>query len=134
MALMPVRRDAATAFFFDGTARGEFLLIRDTLTGELLDPRTDTAFDRARFATVAASGTATVVSWSVPHTRLPDGSTTRSVVGIVELEEGPWWWTEIRGFTPDESLEGAHVVVRFERSGDGEGDEAIPYFTKSDSA
>ena len=131
MAIMPVRRDAATATFFDGTARGEFLLIRDTLTGELLDPRTDTAFDRDRFEHVAASGNGTVASWSVPHTRLPDGTTQQSVVGIVQLVEGPWWWTEIRGFTADESLDGAPVVARFERSGDGEHDEVIPYFVKS---
>lgn len=134
MALMPVRRDAASAFFFDGTARGEFLLVRDTHTGNLLDPRADTAFDRDRFEYVAASGRGTVVSWSVPHTRRADGTTAQSIVGIVELDEGPWWWTELRGFTPDESLEAARVVVRFERSGDGEGDEAIPFFTKSDSA
>lgn len=132
MAIMPVRRDAATATFFDGTARDEFLLVRDTLTGELLDPRTDTAFDRDRFEHVPASGNGTVVSWSIPHTRIPDGTTQQSVVGIVQLDEGPWWWTEIRGFAPEEPLDGAAVVVGFERSGDGEHDEVIPYFTKSD--
>ncbi|GHF36928.1 putative OB-fold protein [Amycolatopsis bartoniae] len=130
MALFPVRRDAATAEFFDGTARGEFLLLRDTTTGEILDPRTDTAFDRARFEHVPASGEGTVVTWSVPHTRTPDGGTRRSVVGIVELAEGPWWWTELRGFDPDEDLAGARVRVRFEKSGDGEHDETVPYFAK----
>ena len=132
MAIMPVRRDAATTTFFDGTARGELLLLRDEQTGELLDPRTDTSFDRDRFVPVAASGRGTVVSWSVPHTRLPDGSATQSIVGIVQLDEGPWWWAEIRGFTADESLDGASVVVGFERSGDGEDDEVIPFFVKSD--
>jgi uncharacterized OB-fold protein len=130
MALFAVRRDAATAGFFDGTARGEFRLVRDTATGEILDPRTDTAFDRARFEYVPASGDGTVVTWSVPHTRTPDGGTRRSVVGIVELAEGPWWWTELRGFDPDEDLAGARVRVRFEKSGDGEHDETVPYFTK----
>jgi len=127
MALFPVRRDAETSAFFDGTARGEFLLVRDTVTGELLDPRTDTSFDRDRFEHVPASGEATVVTWSVPHTRLPGGGTQRSVVGIVELAEGPWWWTELRGFDPDDDLTGARVEVRFDDSGDG---EAVPYFTK----
>ncbi len=134
MAFMPLRRDAATAAFLDGTARGEFLLLRDTLTGELLDPRADTAFERERFEHVPASGRGTVVSWSVPHTRLPDGSTVQTVVGIVELEEGPWWWTEIRGFSPHESLERAAVVVRFEPSGTGENDEVVPYFISAASA
>ncbi|QNA91848.1 MULTISPECIES: Zn-ribbon domain-containing OB-fold protein [unclassified Microbacterium] len=131
MALMPLRRDEATAFFLDGTARGEFLLIEDLQTGELLDPRTDTAHDRARFGTVAASGGARVVSWSVPHTRRPDGSVHRSVVGIVELDEGPWWWTELRGFDPDDDLEGARVRVGFEPSGSGPDDEVLPFFEKN---
>ncbi|MEU5266174.1 hypothetical protein [Amycolatopsis sp. NPDC021455] len=91
MALFPVRRDAETPAFFDGTARGEFLLVRDTVTGELLNPRTDTSFDRARFEHAPASGEGTVVTWSVPHTRLPD-----------------------------DDLTAACVKVRFESSGDGE--------------
>jgi uncharacterized protein len=129
MSIMPVRRDAATAAFFDGTARGELLLIRDTVTGELLDPHADTAYDRDRFELVPSSGRATVVSWSVPHTRLPDGTDLRSVVGIVQLEEGPWWWTEIRGVDPDADLLGLDVVVGFEPSGATEDAEAIPFFT-----
>lgn len=126
MAIMPVHRDGATEAFFDGSARGEFLLVRDKETGELLDPRTDTSFDRGRFDHVPASGRGTVVSWAVPHTRTPDGETT-TVVGIVQLEEGPWWWAEIRGFAPDEDLENAAVKVAFENAGE----ERIPYFTRA---
>jgi uncharacterized OB-fold protein len=128
MALMPVRRDLQTAFFFDGAARGEFILLRDVVTGDLLDPRTDTSWDRERFEPVPASGRATVVSWAVPHIRMPSGD-VRTVVGIVELDEGPWWWTEIRGADPDTDLLGARVVVGFEKSGPSESDETIPYFT-----
>ncbi|MGF6832478.1 putative OB-fold protein [Paenarthrobacter sp. TE4293] len=130
MAIMPVRRDNETAAFFDGTSRGQFLLIRDLTTGELLDPRHDTSSDRSRYEHVPASGRATVVSWSVPHSRTPDGETLRTVVGIVQLHEGPWWWTEIRGFDPDEDLAGATVRLAFERSGPGPGDESIPVFIK----
>ena len=128
MALMPVRRDQLTAFFFDGTVRGEFLLLRDVVTGDLLDPRTDTSWARDRFEPVSASGRATVVSWAVPHVRVPGGDDLRTVVGIVELEEGPWWWTELRGADPEADLLGARVVVEFERSGPGDSDETIPYF------
>jgi len=71
------------------------------------------------------------VSWSVPHTRLPSGETLRTIVGIVQLDEGPWWWTELRGFHPDDDLSGARVQVDFERSGEGESDEVIPLFVKS---
>ena len=130
MATMPVRRDPETAAFFDGTARGQFLLLRDTQTGEILDPRTDTSSDRDRYEHVPASGKATVVSWSVPHTRLPDGGTLRTLVGIVQLEEGPWWWTELRGYDPDDDLAGAPAHLAFEPSGPAPEDETIPYFTK----
>lgn len=126
MAFMPVRRDSATEAFSDGTARDEFLLVRDTQTGEVLDPRTDTSFDRPRFDHVPASGRGSVVSWSVPHARTPEGEAT-TVVGIVQLEEGPWWWAEIRGFAPDEDLENAAVTVAFENAGE----ERIPYFTRA---
>ena len=36
MPRFAVRRDDATAGFFDGAARGEFLLVKDTQTGEVL--------------------------------------------------------------------------------------------------
>jgi uncharacterized OB-fold protein len=131
MASMPVRRYPETAAFFDGTARGQFVLLRDTHTGEILDPQTDTSSDRSRYQHVPSSGKATVVSWSVPHIRLPDGATLRTVVGIVQLEEGPWWWTELRGYDPDENLIGAPAQLAFEPSGPAPEDETIPYFTKS---
>ena len=38
MAATAVRRDAATAEFFDGTARGQFLLRHCTDCGELAEP------------------------------------------------------------------------------------------------
>ncbi|RKS93497.1 hypothetical protein DEU37_0911 [Microbacterium sp. AG790] len=130
MAMIPVRRDAATAAFFDGTARGQFLLLRDTTTGELCDPHTEIAFDRERFVPEPASGRGHVVSWAAPHNRLPDGSTMRTIVGIVELEEGPWWWTELRGFGADDNPLGEAVVVAFEKSGEGDSDEVVPFFVK----
>ncbi len=54
------------------------------------------------------------------------GSAGRRPVGIVELDEGPWWWTSITGASPDEDLFGRRVQVAFEKVGDG---ETIPYFT-----
>lgn len=49
-----------------------------------------------------------------------------NTVGIVELDEGPWWWTSITGADPDEDLFGRRVQAGFEMVGDG---ETIPYFT-----
>jgi uncharacterized OB-fold protein len=121
----PVQRDEATAEFFDGTVRGEFLLVRDTRTGALLAPQFDRSVDPRRYELVPAAGTGTVVSWAVVHRRGADGATSRVPVGIVELDEGPWWWTSIEGVDPDDNLLGRHVVVAFEKVGD----EAVPYFT-----
>jgi len=127
MPLFPVRRDAETAAFFDGTRRGEFLLVYDGETNSYLDPKTDVALDPDRLRYAPAAGTATVVSWSVVHGKGSDGP-TRSVVGIVQFDEGPWWWTEIHGVDPDADLLGAPVRVEFVPSGHGETDEVIPVF------
>jgi uncharacterized OB-fold protein len=126
MPSFAVQRDQATAEFFDGTARGEFLLVKDTSTGEVLAPQFDTTVDPARYVRVPAAGTGTVVSWAVVHERAADGSASRRPVGIVELDEGPWWWTSITGADPDEDLFGRRVRVAFEKVDDG---ETVPYFT-----
>jgi uncharacterized OB-fold protein len=125
MATIPVRRDAATADFFDGTTRGEFLLVRDTRTGEVFEPQFDTSADPERYERVPAAGTGTVVSWAVVHQRESDGSTSRRPVGVVELDEGPWWWTSIEGVDPDDDLMGHRVEVAFRLAGE----ETVPYFT-----
>jgi uncharacterized OB-fold protein len=125
MISFPVRRDEATAEFFDGTARGEFLLVRDVRTGALLTPQFDRSVDPDRYVLVPAAGTGTVVSWSVVHQRGAYGTSARIPVGIVELDEGPWWWTSIEGVDPDDDLMGRRVEVAFAEAGD----EAVPYFT-----
>jgi len=127
MPLFPIHRDDESALFFDGTARDEFLLIRDTTTGEYLDPMADTSADPTRFDSVAASGTGTVVSWSIVHARGAEGP-TQTVVGIVQFDEGPWWWGEFANFDPSANLAGARVRVGFVDSGDGERDERTPIF------
>lgn len=125
MPRFAVHRDEATAAFFDGTARGEFLLVKDARTGDLLSPQFDVSADPDRYVHVPASGTGTVVSWSVVHERTPDGGTTRRQVGIVQLDEGPWWWTSFEGFPPDADLMDRRVKVAFEKLED----ESVPYFT-----
>lgn len=131
MPRFAVRRDDATAEFFDGTARGEFLLVKDTRTGEVLGPQFDPAVDPERYVRAPAAGTGTVVSWAVVHQREADGSASRIPVAIVELDEGPWWWTSVTGADPDEELLGRRVQVAFETVGDG---EAVPYFTVIEAA
>ena len=131
MPRFAVRRDGATAEFFDGTARGEFLLVKDTLTGEVLAPQFDATVDQERYVRIPAAGTGTIVSWAVVHQRETDGSVSRNPVAIVELDEGPWWWSSVTGADPDDDLLGRRVQVAFETVGDG---EAIPYFTVIEAA
>lgn len=127
MPLFPVRRDADSAAFFDGAAQNRFLLVHDTLTGEYLDPTADTSIEPGRFERVPAAGTGSVISWSVVHSRNTEGP-TRTVVGIVQFDEGPWWWGEFADVDPDADLAGARVAVRFVASGPGDHDENVPQF------
>ncbi|MBC2644595.1 MULTISPECIES: Zn-ribbon domain-containing OB-fold protein [unclassified Rhodococcus (in: high G+C Gram-positive bacteria)] len=130
MPAFPIHRDAATAAFLDGAAAGRFLIVRDQSTGAHHAPQFDVSIDPERYALVPAAGTGEIVSWSVVHRRSPDGP-ARTVVGIVQLDEGPWWWTEISGVDPSSDLIGTRVRVAFARP-DGETDaeaETIPYFT-----
>lgn len=120
----PIQRDAATADFLDGTARGEFLLVRDTRTGEILHPQFDATVDPDRYVRFPAAGTGTVVSFSVVHHRTPDGDIDRIPVGIVELDEGPWWWTAITGAEEGADLMGRRVQVAYRPAGE----ETVPYF------
>jgi len=127
MPLFPVRADAESAAFLEGTARGEFLIARDTTTGAYLDSKFDVDADPDRYERVPAAGTGTVVSWSIVHGKSAEGP-VRSVVAIVELDEGPWWWTELVGVDPDADLLGVRVRAEFVATGPGEHDATIPQF------
>jgi uncharacterized OB-fold protein len=125
----PVARDQASAAFFDGTARGQLLLHRCRSCRSWWSPHAvqcaacgSTGLDRE-----PSAGTAHLVSWSVSHGRArEDGSTARAVVGIVQLDEGPWWWAQLRTDDPAVLAVGDRVVVAFERSGDDS--ETVPVF------
>ncbi len=127
MALVPVARDHASAEFFDGTRIGELRLPRRRDTGEYLSPHTPIA-PGDDVEQVAACGTGRVVTWSAVHHKLPDGGAFRLVVGIVELDEGPWWWTRLAEVDPDADLSDLRVQVAFEPSGPEPEHEVIPYF------
>ena len=47
---------------------------------------------------------------------------------IVELDEGPWWWTSFPDADVHADLFGVRVAVAYDLLGDGENAEAIPYF------
>ncbi len=125
MPAFAVSPDATSETFFEGAARGEFLIVQDTRTGGYHEPQFDIAADPERYRYVRAAGTGTIVSWAVVHERTAEGDTVRRPVGIVELDEGPWWWTEIVGADPDADLVGRRVRVAFQTF---DGGSAIPYF------
>ncbi|MEU7827615.1 OB-fold domain-containing protein [Nonomuraea sp. NPDC049129] len=118
-----VHRDAATAEFFDGTARGELLIRHCDQCGGFSAPqaRTCPRCGSPELSWTAASGTGSVVSWSVLHTK----GAPPTVVAIVELEEEPWLQLQITGAAPEEVYAGLPVRVAFEHP---EGGEAVPVF------
>ena len=74
-----------------------------------------------------ASGAATLISWTSSPVRTAEGTAPGPVIGLVELAEGPWLETQLRGLTgaPAELAEGAAFHVGFEQP---EGSEPIPVF------
>jgi hypothetical protein len=68
-----------------------------------------------------------LVSWAVVHPRPTASGETGppSVPAVVELEEGPWWWSQIVDAEPGDLREGLELRVVFRRP---EGSEAVPVF------
>lgn len=124
----PVARNDATSAFFDGTARGEFLLALCS-QGHWNRPQATRchACDSTELRGAAASGRARLVSWTVVHPRPGRDRTAEPsrVPAIVELEEGPWWWTQLVDVDPAALREGLALHVAFIRP---EGSEAVPVF------
>lgn len=123
MAATAVRRDGATAEFFDGTARGEFLLRMCADCGELAEPYVlrCPSCESDQLGWTPAAGGATVVSWSVVHHRASDGEARRpTVVAIGQLDESPFWWAEVLDADPDEMSAGQRLHIVFEHVPDHE--------------
>jgi uncharacterized OB-fold protein len=123
-----VGRDGTTDEFLDAARRGEFLLRAcrncDQTSGpqESQCPRcgsTDTGW-------TPAGGGARIVSWSVVHARNADGTTTPGTVTVIaELDEGPWWWSQLTGADPAELATGRRLRIAFAPA---EGGETLPVF------
>ena len=128
MSVGPVTRNEATATFFDGTARGEFLIRRCTKCGSASTPLAEqcpvcgsTSLDWE-----PASGGASLVSWTVFHDPAEgEAQDKRTVLAIAELDEGPWWWSLLAAAEPESLCAGQRLRLDFERNGDH---EAVPVF------
>jgi len=124
----PVARDAATAEFFDGAAAGKFLL-RRCPAGHWSEPAAAqcTTCGSADLSWEPAGGGAALVSWSVTWNK-PSGEAEprRTVLVIAELDEGPWWWSQLADANPDGLSVGRRLRIEFRRASDS--DEAVPVF------
>lgn len=129
-AVSPVGRNDDTADFFDAAARGEFLLRRCRPDGHWNRPQAAVCATcgATDLEGAPAAGRARLVSWVVVHPRPgADGvAPPPTTPAIVELEEGPWWWTQVVGAEPASLSGGQALQVVFERP---EGSEAVPVFT-----
>jgi hypothetical protein len=125
-----VGRDETTAAFFDGTAAGQFLIRRCSPAGHASRPqvRQCSTCGSTELRWEPASGQARLVSWAVVPGRRggeDDAPGPPTVVAVAELDEGPWWWSQIVGADPASLVEGQRLRIGFERA---EGGEVVPVF------
>ena len=119
-------RDDDSAEFFDGTARGDLLIKRCETCGHRLRPDS-IACSKCHGTALSwteSSGRGSLVSWIVVH-----GNDQR-VVGLVELEEGPWLY----GRLVDVDATTLSVGQAFEVDFEAAGAEWIPVFRSGLSA
>jgi uncharacterized OB-fold protein len=121
--LTPVVRDDFSAPFFDATARGELLLRYSPSSGEWSEPAalvcSVTQAQDLEWRT--ASGTGELVSWTVKPGRAKDDQpAVDTVIGIVELAEGPWLTLRLIDVPSSDLRIGLPVRVDFVRPEGGE--------------
>ena len=126
-----VARDERSALFFDAAADGVLLVRHCPIGGRTFAPHVHACVEHGvECEWVPAKGTATLVTWSIdpsppldPALATPAGDS--SIVGMVELAEGPWMYASIVGVDPASLEEGTPLEVAFVRPGNG---EAVPVF------
>ncbi len=113
-------RDDDSVEFFDGTARGELMIKQCDTCGNYQRPdaMACSKCHSPELSWTGSSGRGSLVSWIVVH---GEGS---SVVGLVELDEGPWLHARLVDVdTPSLSV-GDVFTVDFEPAGE----ENVPIF------
>jgi uncharacterized OB-fold protein len=127
MSVGPVDRDEATAEFFDAAARGVFLL-RRCPAGHWSEPPAAqcTTCGSTALRWEAAAGGATLVSWAVTWAAAEPGpELAATVLVIAELDEGPWWWSQLTAADPAGLAVGDRLVISFAAEA---GHEPVPVF------
>jgi uncharacterized OB-fold protein len=123
-------RDEASAPFFDAAASGQLVVRSCPVCSRLFPPAQVECPSGHALTWVPVSGAATLVTWAVD-----DGTSTApelasaagdgEVIGIVELEEGPWLNTALPGVDAATLRDGQPMRVEFVALGGG---EAVPVF------
>jgi uncharacterized OB-fold protein len=127
-----IRRDERSAPFFDAAAADRLLIRRCAKCGRWLAPEAGgcDGCDGEDPGWAAASGHGTLVSWAVLHPRAsPPGQPARTVLALVELDEGPWLHTGLTSTSPAAIAAlraGQRVAASFVHPPEG---ESYPVFT-----
>jgi uncharacterized OB-fold protein len=129
-----VQRDDRSAPFFDAAANGQLLIKRCTGCGHNLTPARVrcSVCQSGALEWVPASGSGSLVSWIVVHSRpaSPGAEPERSWVGLVELEEGPWMHAALVDVDEAELAAGVALSVDFMTPPDS---EPLPVFRVADN-
>lgn len=125
MSPQPISRDQISAPFFEAAADRRLAIKRCRQCGEFRLPSTQQCPTCASIdlAWSDAAGTGTLVSWIVVHGK---GAAEPSVVGIVELDEGPWLHAAIQTNDIEQLRVGGGMKVDFVTP---EGGETLPVFS-----
>ena len=116
-------RDEDSVEFFDGTARGELVIKQCDTCGHHLRPdaMACSKCHGSALSWTKSSGRGSLVSWIVVHHGEP------AVVGLVELDEGPWLHARLVDVDNASLSVGDALVVDFEPAGP----EKIPVFRRA---
>jgi len=118
-----------TRHFWEGALKGELLLQRDRVTGEVyFPPRPFCPGTGSRDVEVfKASGKAVLWSYVINHRPRPDMGTEPYAIAVVKLAEGPQMMTNIVGCpqTPEALKLDMALEVTFEKMSDT---IALPFF------
>lgn len=126
MTLMPVIRDDHSTPFFDAAAEGTLLLRYSPSSGEWSEPAAllCSVSQAEDLEWRASSGVGEVVTWTIkPGRRKDDQQSPDTVIGIVELAEGPWLTVQLVGTEGIDLCVGLRVRIEFTQP---EGSEYLP--------
>jgi uncharacterized OB-fold protein len=118
MSELRVERDDASAPFFDAAKDGRLLIRRCLGCGRYLPPQQTSCVDGGELEWVTSSGSATLITWAVDHAPSPspallDAGGSATVIGVVELAEGPWMNCALPGVDPAVLVAGMAMRVEF---------------------